>query len=66
MGDIAELLKKHLGQWGNVYVKGSFANAVGGKVTHVAEQYVELEQEEGLIAYILLDRIIYLTFPKQT
>ncbi len=65
MGQIAELLKKHTGQWGNIYVKGSFANAVGGKVTHVFDEYVELEQEEGLMAYVLLDRIIYITFPKQ-
>jgi hypothetical protein len=65
MAQVAELLKKHIGQWGNIYVKGSFANAVGGKVTKVLEEYVELEQEEGLMAYVLLDRIIYITFPKQ-
>ena len=65
MAQVAELLKKHIGRWGNIYVKGSFANAVGGKVTKVFDEYVELEQEEGLMAYVLLDRIIYITFPKQ-
>ncbi len=44
---------------------GSFANAVGGKVTRVFEQYVELEQEEGFFAYIPLDRIVYITIQKQ-
>ncbi len=65
MDQIIELLKSHTGLWGNIYVMGSFANAVGGKVTQVFEQYVELEQEEGFFAYIPLDRIVYITIQKQ-
>ncbi len=65
MDQLFELLEKHIGQWGTLYVAGSFANAVGGKVTRVYTQYIELEQEEGLLAYVPLDRIIYVTFPKQ-
>ncbi len=64
MDQITELLRNHIGVWVNVYVMGSFGNAVGGKVKQVCEQYVELDQEENLLAYVPLDRIVYLTVQK--
>ncbi len=65
MEQLAELLGKHVGQWISIYVIGPSANAVGGKVTKVVPQYVELEQEGNLSAYVPLDKIVYITAQKQ-
>ncbi len=64
MGQITELIKNHIGVWVNIYVTGSFGNAVGGKIKQVCEQYVELDQEENLLAYVPLASIVYLTIQK--
>ena len=65
MEHLAQLLEKHIGQWIAIYVMGSFANMVGGKLTQVSSNCVVLDQDNDF-AYVPLDRIVYLTFPKQT
>ena len=65
MEQLAELLQKHIGQWISIYVIGPSANAVGGKVARVVSQYVELEQEGNLLAYVPLEKIVYMTLQKQ-
>ncbi len=63
MEEITKLLEKHIGKWTAVYVTGSFPNVVGGKVTQVFPHCIELDQE-NVVAYVPLDRILYVTFPK--
>ncbi len=63
MDQFDELLKRHMGMWVNIYVTG-FTNALGGKVASVSSHYVELDQEENVLAYIPLDRIGYMTTQK--
>ncbi len=65
MEHLAQLLEKHIGQWIAIYVVGSFANMVGGKLTQVSPHHVVLDQDNDF-AYVPMDRIVYLTFPKET
>ncbi len=63
MEDVVEQLKDHIDKWTAVYVTGAFPNVVGGKVTRVFQHCIELDQE-NVVAYVPLDRILYVTFPK--
>ena len=64
MDQIAELLEGYIGERINIYVMGSYSSAVGGRISRVSEQYVELDQEESLLAYIPIERIVFFTIQK--
>ncbi len=63
MEDIIKLFEKSIGQWVAVYVMGAFPNVVGGKLVQVFPQCVAVDQEH-VIAYVPLERILYITLPK--